>query len=606
MKAAPNVPHASAFHAPNPSHYTRLLFSCSSTKPSFPQRFEAKGKTAKMKDSAETDPIAESLNLLSTLLDSELPSVTNFKGKWSLAGVKLTHLQTHLTDFSAEFPNASTTNPLSLHLLHSISHTLHEAVLLARTCQPQHLPNGKLKTQSDLDSLLATLDRHVTDCDILFRSGLLLESAAVSSSSKREAIRSASRNLITRLQIGSPESKTSAMDTLLGLLHEDDKNVTIAVAQGVVPVLVRLLDSPSDMKEKTVAAIAKVSTVESAKTVLLAEGLLLLNHLLRVLDSGSGFAIEKSCIALQALSLTKDNARAIGSRGGISSLLEICQAGTPGAQASAAAVLRNLAAFAEIRDNFAEENAVVVLVALASSGTASARENAIGCLSNLISEADSDGFSNLRVMVVKEGGVECLKNYWDSGTPIPSLEVAVKMLRHLAESAAIGEVLIGEGFGQRLVGVLNCEVLAVRIAAARAVDAIGLNSGRARKEMGELGCVSGLIKMLDGKGAEEKEVSAMALSVLLMHPANRKVFRKDERGVVSGVHLLNPSLQGLDKKYPVSLLASLVHSKSCRKQMVAAGACVYTQKLVEMDVPGSKKLLESLGRGKIWGVFSRP
>ncbi|RZC17425.1 U-box domain-containing protein 11 isoform A [Glycine soja] len=570
--------------------------------------FLSHNEKSKMKDSTETDAISDSLELLSTFLDSELPSVRNFKGKWSLARVKLTQLQTHLTDFSAEFPNASTTNPLSLHLLHSIFKTLNDAVSLSRSCQPQTLPNGKLKTQSDLDSLLATLDRHVSDCDILFRSGLLLEndavSVSVSVSSKREAIRSESRNLITRLQIGSPESKASAMDSLLGLLQEDDKNVTIAVAQGVVPVLVRLLDSPpSDTKEKTVAAISKVSTVESAKSVLLAEGLLLLNHLLRVLDSGSGFAIEKACIALRALSLTKENARAIGSRGGISSLLEICQAGTPGAQASAAAVLRNLAAFEEIRDNFVEENAVVVLIALASSGTAVARENAVGCLSNLInsdsSSEETEGLSNLRITVVKEGGVECLKNYWDSGTQIQSLEVAVVMLRHLAESGPIGEVLVGEGFVQRLVGVLNREVLAVRIAAARAVYALGLNSGRARKEMGELGCVLGLIKMLDGKGVEEKEASAMALSVLLMHPANRRVFRKDERGVVSAVHLLNPSLQGLDKKYPVSLLALLVHSKSCRKQMVAAGACVYTQKLVEMDVPGSKKFLESLGRGLI-------
>jgi len=39
---------------------------------------------------------------------------------------------------------------------------------------------------------------------------------------------------------------------------------------------------------------------------------------------------------------------------------------------------------------------------------------------------------------------------------------------------------------------------------------------------------------------------------------------------------------------------------------VAAGACVYTQKLVELDVLGSKKLLDGLGRGKIWGVFARP
>ncbi|XP_027330008.1 uncharacterized protein LOC113846207 [Abrus precatorius] len=562
---------------------------------------EWKAKRGKMKESAEPEPISVSLHLLSNLLDSEIPTVQNFKGKWSLARVKLSHLQTHLTDFSAEFPNASTSNPLSLHLLHSITQTLNDAVSIAQHCQSPHLPHGKLKTQSDLDSLLATLHRHVTDCDILFRSGLLLENAAVSTSSKREALRSASRSLITRLQIGSPESKSSAMDSLLGLLHEDDKNVTIAVAQGVVPVLVRLLDSSTDMKEKTVAAISRVSTVESGKNVLIAEGLFLLNHLLRILDSGSGFAIEKACIALQALSFTKENARAIGSRGGISSLLEICQAGTPGSQASAAAVLRNLAAFAEIRDNFVEENAVVVLLGLASSGTALARENAIGCLANLISEEES-----LRVSVVKEGGVECLRNFWDSGPPVPSLEAAVVMLKHLASSGPICEVLVGEGFVERVLGVLNCEVLAVRIAAARGVYALGLNSGKARKEMGECGCVVPLIKMLDGKGVEEKEASAMALSVLLMHAGNRRVFRKDERGIVSAVHLLNPSLQGLDKKYPVSLLAALVHSKSCRKQMVAAGACVHTQKLAEMDVPGSKKLLESLGRGKIWGVFARP
>lgn len=395
------------------------------------------------------------------------------------------------------------------------------------------------------------------------------------------------------------------MDSLLSLLNEDDKNVTIAVAQGVVPVLVRLLDSPSspETKEKTVAAISRVSTVDSSKHVLIAEGLLLLNHLLRVLDSGSGFGIEKACIALQALSFSKENARAIGSRGGISSLLEICQAGTPGSQASAAGVLRNLAAFAEIQENLVEENPLVVLLGLASSGTPLARENAMSCLCNLISETES-----LRVLVVKEGGIECLKNFWDSAAITnKSLEVAVEMLRNLTLSGPIAEVLVSDGFAARLTGVLNCGVLAVRIAAARAVYALGLNGGaKARKEMGECGCIVPLIKMLDGKAVEEKEVAAMALSVLVLHAGNRRVLRKDEKGVVSVVHLLNPSLQGLDKKYPVTLLASLVHSKSCRKQMVAAGACVYMKKLVEMDVEGSKKLLESLGRGKIWGVFARP
>lgn len=45
--------------------------------------------------------------------------------------------------------------------------------------------------------------------------------------------------------------------------------------------------------------------------MLIAEGLSLLNHLLCVLELGSGFSKEKACIALQALSLSKENARAI-------------------------------------------------------------------------------------------------------------------------------------------------------------------------------------------------------------------------------------------------------------------------------------------------------
>jgi hypothetical protein len=112
--------------------------------------------------------------------------------------------------------------------------------------------------------------------------------------------------------------------------------------------------------------------------------------------------------------------------------------------------------------------------------------------------------------------------------------------------------------------------------------------------------------MLDGKAVEEKEAAAKALSLLVLYAGNRRIFRKSEGGIVSTVQLLDTSIQNLDKKYPVSILASLVHSKKCRKQMIAAGASVHLKKLVDMNVEGSKKLLDGLGRGKIWGVFARP
>ncbi|GAB4845788.1 hypothetical protein Ancab_039197 [Ancistrocladus abbreviatus] len=537
--------------------------------------------------------------LLTTLLDEHLPLIHNFRGKWSLIRIKLTDLRTHLHDLSDLLNHLS--NSLPSDVLSSIGNTLADAVSLSDKCRSPNLNEGKLKTQSDIDSVIAKLDHHINDCVILLRSGVLQDAADAASNdppssaasgtvaAKREAVRVKVRSLLTRLQIGASESKSSAMDSILALLHEDDKNVLIAVAQGIVPIVVRLLDSSLlEMKEKAVAAISRVSTVDSGRHVLIAEGLLFLNHLIRVLESGSGLSKEKACVALQALSFSRENARAIGSRGGISSLLEICDAGTPSSQAVAAGVLRNLAQFDEIKENFIEENAICVLISLSSSGTALGQENAIGCLSNLVRNEES-----LKVLVAREDGIESLKNYWDS-TPVgPGIEPAVELLKNLASYQPIGEVLVLGGFISKLAGVLSCGVLGVRIAAAGAVYELGFSS-KSRKEVGECGCISPLTKMLDGKAIEEIEAATRALSRLLLCDFNRRIFRKEERGIVCTVLLLDPLTQNLDKKWPISVLASLVCSKKCRKQMIAGGACLYLQKLAELDVEGAKKLLDSL------------
>ncbi|KAK9113378.1 hypothetical protein Syun_020175 [Stephania yunnanensis] len=388
------------------------------------------------------------------------------------------------------------------------------------------------------------------------------------------------------------------MDSLINLLHEDDKNVVIAVAQGAVSAIVGLMDSSCvDLREKAVSAISRVSAVDSSRHVLVAEGVLLLNHLVRVLECGSGFAKEKACVALQSLSLSKENARGIGCRGGVSSLLEICQVGTPSSQSVAAGVLRNLAGFDEIKVNFVEEGAVSVLIGLAGSGTAIAQENSIGCLSNLVS-----GDENLKVLVVREGGIECLKNYWDAAPMAKSLEVAVALLWNLVSYRPIAEVVASKGFIPRLVGALSCGILGVRITACRAASDLGFNS-KTRKEIGECGCIALLVRMLEAKSVEEKECAAKALASLMQFVGNRRIYRKEERGIVGTVQLLDPSIHNLDKKYPISILLSVVQSKKCRKRMIDAGACAFLPKLVEMEVEGAKKLLEGLGKFKVWGLF---
>ncbi|CAN8273346.1 unnamed protein product [Cochlearia groenlandica] len=204
--------------------------------------------------------------------------------KWSSIRAKLSDLKTHLADFSG-----SSSNHLALDLLGSARETLQDAVSFAARCDGADLVEGKLKTQSDVDSVAARLDRHVRDAEVLIKNGLLQDNHAVAAvsrfaiSSKKEVVRLEARDLVIRLQIGGSESKIYAIDSLLELLHENDKNVMISVAQGVVPVLVRLLDSCSfATKEKIVSVISRISTVESSKHVLVAEGLSLLNHLLGV------------------------------------------------------------------------------------------------------------------------------------------------------------------------------------------------------------------------------------------------------------------------------------------------------------------------------------
>ncbi|KAE8710625.1 Long chain base2 isoform 1 [Hibiscus syriacus] len=411
-----------------------------------------------MKVLEDDDPISISKRLLVSLSD-QIQNINNFKGKWALIKSKLSSLQDH-----------SLNSPISL-----------------LKCKHAGLTEGKLKTQSDLDAVLAKLNRHISDCEILIRSGVLQDGAVSTSSSKKEAVRVESRNLITR------GSRARAI-TGLELFRNEGK---------------------------TVAAISRVSTVESSKHVLVAEGLLL-NHSFESLNP-EAVSQRKSMHHFTSFNVFERERYSDWFQRWISSLLEICQAGTPGSQAFAAG-FEELDFFRQIKENIIEENAVFVLIGLVSSGTALAQENSIGCLCNLVS-----GDSNLKLLIVKEGGIECLKNFMDSSPNPKGLE-----------------------WGFR-----------VRIAAAKAAIELRFSS-KARKKLGECGCIAPLIKMLDGKAVEEKEAGAMALSRLVLYAGNKK------------------------------------------KQMVAAGACVYLQKLVEMNVEGAKKLLESLGRGKMWGVFARP
>ncbi|XP_010929628.1 uncharacterized protein [Elaeis guineensis] len=563
-----------------------------------------------MKLPESPDPLDTCRRLLASNA-SAAAAVQSFRGRWSAVAATLGRLHAALDDLS-DLPSHS--HPLAEDLLRSLSQTLSLTLTLALHCRSPDPPAGKLRTQSDIAAASAALEQLAADADLLLRTGALLEppptsqkaAAAASGTSRRESVRSEARSLVTRLQIGSPVSRIAALDSLIALLREDDKNILIAAAQGVVPALLRLLDSSAsngEARAKAVAVIARIAAVESCRHVLVADGAPLLHHLARALEAGGGggAAREQACTALQTLTLAKDNAMAIGSRGGIAALLEVCRAGTPSAQAAAAGVLKNLASVQELRENFLEENGVPVLIRLLASGTPLAQENAIGCLCNLASGEEGE---SLKLAIFKDGGLDCLKNYWESGGSGNDrrLEPAIGLLRNLASFRYIAEVATSAGFLAHVIVALDSTTSGTRAEAARAISELAA-VGKTRKELGD--AVPRLIRMLEAKAAEEKEAAVKALASLLSFPGFRRIFRKDESGVLNVVQLLDPLVWNVEKKYPVSVLFSVSQSRRCRKQMVAMGACGYLQSLAAMEVEGAKRLLESLGRGKLWRVFPR-
>lgn len=379
--------------------------------------------------------------------------------------------------------------------------------------------------------------------------------------------------------------------------------------QSAVPSLLKLLEPSAsfEAREKAVSAFAKLSLSESWHHVITSGevGPALVIHLSRILDSGTGAtaAIENACTILQTLTLVKENAMALASRGGVGPLLEICHAGTPSAQASAASVLGNLAQVETIRPYFVDENGIPTLINLSYIGTPVAKDNAIGCLCNLAGPTE-DELQDLKITLFKEGALDCIKSYLELQVQEDrdwNLEGAIGLLRHLASFRYIAEIITNNGFVPFVVSALDSTKLKVRIEAARAIAELAV-TGRIVKEICE--SIPKLVRMLEGKVSEEREASVKALSYLMHVSGYRRIFRKDEGGIVNVVQLLDPLVGDVEKKYPVSVLLSLSQSRKCRKQMVLAGACGYLRGSLATQVE-AKKLLECLGRGRILGVFPR-
>uniref|UniRef100_A0ACD5Z739 Uncharacterized protein n=1 Tax=Avena sativa TaxID=4498 RepID=A0ACD5Z739_AVESA len=451
-------------------------------------------------------------------------------------------------------------------------------------------PLGHLHTVSLLSSSSASLSQLAADARLL---------VSPASSAVGESLRQ-----------GSAASRAAALDSLADSLA----SLPASSSSAAVSAVAAMLDSGDLLpaaRDKAVSVLAAFASSDAARRFLVEESGAVVPHLCRALDSG-GASAEQACLALEPLTASsRDAAAAVAARGGVAALLVACAAGTPASQAAAAGVLRNIAAFPDLLSSFRDEGAVPLLVQLVSLGTPRAAERALGCLQNLTA-SDSDEGQRLKVEAFQQGALGCVKDFLDScscrggdggGGDEPGLAPAFGLLRNMASFRYIAEIAVSASFVSQMVAALGSDKPSTRTEAAMALAQL-CNVGKARKEVGD--ATPRLVWMLEAKTVTERDAAAKALAALVVAASSyRKLFKKEEMGIVNVVQLLDPAVRGVDKRFPVSVLLAVSQSRRCRKQMVAAGACGFLQGLLAAEVDGAKKLSECLARGKMLGVFPR-
>lgn len=527
--------------------------------------------------------------LIPTALD-KARSVSGFPGRWKTIISKLEQLPSCLSNLSSH-PFFSK-NSLCREQLQSVCATLEETIALG---SGSAAIVGKLQMQSDLDSLSAKLDLNLRDCHHLIKTGVLGDATA--QSGQAEAARLRIQELLARLQIGNAEAKHRAIEGLVEAITEDEKSVALVLGRTNISSLVQLLTATAlRTREKAVTVVCMLAESGSCDNSLVSEGVL--PPLIRLVESGTPLCREKALMALERLSMSSDTSRSIVGHSGIRSLVEACRAGDSIAQLAAAATLKNLSAVPEVRQSLADEGVIKLMIHLLDCGImVGSKEHAAECLQNLTSSNES-----LRRAVVSEGGIRSLLAYLDG--PLPQ-ESAVGALRNLIGSISISaDSLVSIGLLPRLVHVLKEGSLGAQQAAASTICRIS-SLTEVKKLVGEFGCVPLLLKLMEAKTNGAREAAAQAMANLISYMQNCREVKKGEKSVPNLVQLLDPSSENTAKKYAVSCLLYLSSSKKCKKLMCSYGAIGYLKKLSEMDVPGAKKLLERLEKGKLRSFFSR-
>ncbi|KAJ1390393.1 Armadillo-type fold [Sesbania bispinosa] len=456
--------------------------------------------------------LRRALELICSLL-SLSHSIRVFAGKWQLIRNKLEELHSGL--IAAENCDSGE-NPSLSRLVPSIVATVKECHDLGQRCVDFSY-SGKLLMQSDLDMAFAKLDGLAKKLSEIYKTGILTNGYALvvskpSLGASKEDMRFYVRDLLTRMKIGDLGMKKQALRNLLEVVVEDEKYVKVIVDVGdVVHLLVSFLGSAEEeIQEESAKVVSVVAGFDSYKGVLVGAGVIA--PLVRVLDCGSELGKVAAARCLMKLTENSDNAWCVSAHGGVTALLNICgNADCKGDLVGpACGVLRNLVGVEEIKRFMVEEGAVSTFIGLVKSKEETIQVNSIGFIQNIAS-----GDEVVRQMVIREGGIRALLRVLDPKWSYSSKtrEIAMRAIENLC--------FFFIKFYKYFDELWFCG------------SAFILCS-----KWG--GFMSELVKFLNAKSFEVREMAAEALSSMVMVPRNRKRFVQDDHNIALLLQLLDP------------------------------------------------------------------
>ncbi|XP_010268856.1 PREDICTED: vacuolar protein 8-like [Nelumbo nucifera] len=529
-----------------------------------------------------------------------------FTVKWQSIRNKLEDLNSGL--IAAENCNLGENSSI-LDLIPSIESTVNDCYDIARRCVNLSY-SGKLLMQSDLDVLSAKFDLHSKNLTAIYTCGILHGNALVVSKpgigANRDDMKFYVRDLLTRLKIGDSGMKSQALMALNEVVAEDEKYVRIVVETGeVINLLVNFLEfAEREIQEESARAISVIAGFDTYKGVVVGAGVIA--PLIRVLESGSDLAKERAARAMQKLTENSDNAWSVSAHGGVTALLKFCTScdGRGGVSiVPACGVLKNLAGVEEIKRFMVEEGAISAFVKLIRSKDEASQINAIEFLQIMASDDEP-----IRQMVIRDGGIHLLVRNLDprSSSSSKARETALKTIESLCfASASSLNVLIGYGFLDRLLYFLrNSEVSIQELTVKLALRLCG-KSEETKKAMGDAGFMRELVRLLDAKSFEVREMAAEALNCLISVPRNRKRFIQEDDGIVRILQLLDlGEVKSGKNKLMLSALMSLTSCNSGRRKILNSGYLKNLEKLAEAEITDAKRIVRKLTTNRFRSILT--